>query len=106
MRTPDRYTCEELFRRLDAYLDRTLGPEELRRVEEHLAECASCAAEYRFETRLLEGVREKLRQAALPPGVLDRITASLAQAAAPRETILVVHGSSAASRGSDPREPD
>lgn len=82
---PDRTTCEEVFRRLDAYLDRTLGPEDLARIEEHLAECASCAGEYRFETQLLDGLRERLRRIDLPPGVLDRISASLAEAAAAPE---------------------
>lgn len=77
---PDRYTCEEVFRKLDAYLDRVLTPEELRRVEDHLATCALCTSEYRFETSLVEQVQEKLRRVELPAGVLDRILGRLTEA--------------------------
>lgn len=80
MRQPDRLTCEELFRRLDDYMDRELAPAEATLVREHLETCAVCAAEYSFETSMLTSVRDKLRHIAAPPDLLAKISARLAQA--------------------------
>jgi anti-sigma factor (TIGR02949 family) len=78
----DRYTCEEVFRRLDDYVDRELSPPETRLVEEHLATCSACAAEYAFETHVLNDLREKLRRVAVPAGLVARIEGMLAAARA------------------------
>ncbi len=78
MHPPDRFTCEEVFARLDDYLDRELTAEEMRLVREHLATCAACASEHRFESGVLEGVRDKLRRLAVPPDLMARITARIA----------------------------
>jgi anti-sigma factor (TIGR02949 family) len=72
-----RFTCEEAFRRLDDYLDRELSTEEMDMVREHLEICASCASEFGFESSVLHGVREKLRQIDLPAGLDARIAALL-----------------------------
>ena len=72
-----RITCEEAFRKLDDYVDRELGSEESKLVEEHLAICAACAAEYRFEASLLKGVRRKLTSIRLPKDTTERILGSL-----------------------------
>jgi anti-sigma factor RsiW len=77
MARPDRYTCEQVFQRLDAYMDRVLPPEELVSVEEHLATCAVCAREFAFERRLLDGLKEKLRRINVPPATLARVRAVL-----------------------------
>ncbi len=77
MSLPDRFTCDEVFRRLDLYLDRTLSPEELQRVQEHLETCAECAGEYRFEENLLAVVRRKVGRLDLPAGLAERIAARL-----------------------------
>lgn len=77
----DRLTCEEMFRRLDLYLDRALDPEEVRQVEAHLEECAACAAEYRFETHLVGEVRSKLKHIRASRTLLDGISARLTEAA-------------------------
>ena len=69
----NRYTCEEAFRRLDDYLDRELSTEETVLVNEHLEICAGCAREFTFESSLLRGVRDKLRQIELPPSLQARI---------------------------------
>ncbi|MGQ0649801.1 MAG: anti-sigma factor family protein [Gemmatimonadaceae bacterium] len=69
----DRLTCEETFRRLDDYLDRELSPGELRLVQEHLHLCAACAKEFRFEASLLQSVRSKLRQIAVPQALQARV---------------------------------
>ena len=75
----DRYTCEEMFRRLDDYVDRELGPAESRRVEEHLATCSACAAEYAFEAHVLSELRVKLRRVAVPASLKARIESVIAQ---------------------------
>lgn len=78
MHVPDRFTCEQVFARLDDYLDRELTADEMRMVREHLATCAVCASEHRFEAGVLEGVREKLRRLAVPKDLMDRISARIA----------------------------
>lgn len=82
---PSRLTCEELFRRLDDYLDREVTPEEAQRIREHLEICAVCAAEYRFEASVLKNVRDKLRRIAAPPDLMARITRSIAKTEGERE---------------------
>lgn len=77
MNVPDRLTCEEVFARLDDYVDRELSEEEMRLVEEHCALCDVCAREYRFEAGVLAAVREKLRRLAMPAGLMQRIEARL-----------------------------
>lgn len=79
MSRPDRLTCEELFRRLDDYMDRELDEAEARLVREHLETCVVCAAEYSFETSMLMSVREKLRHIAAPPDLLKKISQRLAK---------------------------
>jgi anti-sigma factor (TIGR02949 family) len=78
MHLPDRYTCEEVFSRLDDYLDRELALSEMQLVREHLETCAACAGEYRFEAGVLDGVREKLKRLAVPGDLMARITARIA----------------------------
>ena len=73
----DRMTCEEAFRRLDDYLDRELGPDERRQVEEHLRICEVCTSEFVFEASVLTGVRRKLRSLSAPSDLLGRIAARL-----------------------------
>jgi anti-sigma factor (TIGR02949 family) len=77
MHPPDRFTCEEIFARLDDFVDRELTSDEMRMVEEHLATCAACASEYRFEVGVLDGVRRKLRRLAVPPDLMARISARI-----------------------------
>lgn len=79
MSLPDRLTCEEMFRRLDDFMDRELSAGEAKLVREHLETCAVCAAEYRFEESMLTRVREKLRHIAAPPDLLKRISARLSE---------------------------
>ena len=74
MTDPNRhYACEDVFRRLDDFLDRELSMEEARLVEEHLATCAQCASEHRFERRVLDDIRSKLQRIRAPEGLLDRV---------------------------------
>jgi anti-sigma factor (TIGR02949 family) len=72
-RPPDRYSCEEMFRRLDDYLDRELSAEETRVVEAHLEICALCATEYAFEAGMLREVKKKLRRIEVPASLRDKV---------------------------------
>lgn len=80
MNRPDRLTCEELFRRLDDYLDRELTADEMALVRSHLETCAQCAAEYAFESSVLRNVREKLRHIAAPGDLMAKISRRIAEA--------------------------
>ena len=73
----DRYRCEEVFRRMDEYLDRELAAHEAALVREHLETCAACAAEYAFEENVLLTVRAKLRRVAIPAELRARIERTL-----------------------------
>ena len=80
MSAVDRYTCEEVFRQLNDYLDRELSPAEMALVKEHLATCAQCASEHAFEASVLQELKRKLRRIDLPQSLLDKVAAILAEA--------------------------
>jgi len=80
MPPPDRYTCEQVFRRLDDYVDRELAPPEVARVRAHLDTCAACAQEYGFEEIVLQTVKAKLRRVAIPLDLRLRIERRLRDA--------------------------
>jgi hypothetical protein len=61
----NRVTCEEAFQWLDDYLDRELGAEETRLIEEQLSICAACLREFTFERSAVDGVRQKLPEVKL-----------------------------------------
>jgi anti-sigma factor (TIGR02949 family) len=71
MSGPGGFTCDEVLRRLDDFVDRALGFEEIRRVEEHLADCVACAATARFESSLIARIRARLRRIAVPSGLRE-----------------------------------
>jgi anti-sigma factor (TIGR02949 family) len=75
----DRYTCEEMLRRLDDYLDRELSPDEIARVEHHLQDCEACIREFGFEANVLRAVRTKLRAVEVPETLLDRVSLAVAR---------------------------
>lgn len=72
-----RFSCDEVLRRLDDFVDRALGSEEIRRVEEHLAECVACAEAARFESSLIAEIRARLRRIAVPAGLRESIWSRL-----------------------------
>ena len=80
MSNVDRFTCEEVFHRLDDFLDRELSAEEMRLVREHLDLCEACAMEHRFERRVLDDVKRKLRRIDMPAGLVDRVHAAIERA--------------------------
>jgi len=76
----NKLTCEEIFRRLDDYLDRELNPEEMRLVKEHLDTCAQCAHEHRFDRRVLDTVRDKVQRIGTPEDLRSRVAAAIQRA--------------------------
>ena len=69
----DRYTCEEVFLRLDDFLDRELDESEMTMVREHLDTCQMCAAEFAFEASVLSQVRDKLQRIDAPQDLLAKL---------------------------------
>ena len=69
----DRYTCEQVFQRINDYLDRELSAEEMALVRAHLDTCGECAGEYDFESTVLSELKAKLRRIDLPPAVLEKV---------------------------------
>ena len=80
MSAVDRYTCEEVFRRLNDYLDRELSAAEMTMVKEHLDTCAQCASEHAFEDSVLRELKDKLRRIDLPQSLVDKVAAVLTDA--------------------------
>lgn len=77
MESVSNLPCREVFARLDDYLDRTLSPDELAAVERHLLWCATCAHEFRFDSRLVEELRHRLGRLRMPADLALRISARL-----------------------------
>ena len=80
MKPLDRFTCEDMFRKLDGFLDGSLSEEERGRIREHLEVCETCAREYRFEESLVEELRRKLQATSVPQGLKQRISSLLEEA--------------------------
>ena len=83
MSAGSRLSCEEVFRRLDDYVDRALEPGELHLVEEHLADCVQCAREFEFEETLLAEVRTRLRRLDVPKSLAEQVRARLEEVTGP-----------------------
>ena len=77
MNAVDRYSCEEVFRRLNDYLDRELSPAEMALVQQHLDTCAQCAGEHAFEASVLRELKAKLRRIDVPQSLIAKIDAIL-----------------------------
>ena len=78
MNAPDRFTCEEMFRRLDDYLDRELSEREMELARGHLETCAVCAREHAFESVVLDEIRQRVRRIDVPTEMMERIVVALA----------------------------
>jgi anti-sigma factor (TIGR02949 family) len=77
MSAVDRYTCEEVVRRLNDYLDRELSPAEMVLIKEHLDTCAQCASAHAFEASILQELKSKLRRIDVPQALMEKIAAIL-----------------------------
>lgn len=67
----DLYGCKETLERLDDYVDHELAPDETKKVQQHLVICRACAQKFRFETELVEGIKDKTQKIAAPVEVED-----------------------------------
>ncbi len=76
----DKFNCEQVFKRLDDYLDRELPPEDMERIREHLEICAWCAQTYEFHADVLIAVREKVERTAVPETLRAKVFGALRQA--------------------------
>jgi anti-sigma factor (TIGR02949 family) len=77
---PSRFTCEQVFARLDDYVDRELSSEEMRMIQEHLETCAVCAGEHHFESTVIAEVRDRLQRIDMPAGLAAKISEQLGRA--------------------------
>ena len=68
-----RYDCAEAFSRVQDYLDRELSAEETVHVREHLETCERCAHEFRFEARVLDTLKQRLRRVDVPESLRARV---------------------------------
>jgi anti-sigma factor RsiW len=80
MKRIDRYTCEEMVRRLDDYVDRELSPREMQLAKEHIETCAACAQELVFAEATLRTLKDKLRRIAVPHDLMAHVALRLAEA--------------------------
>ena len=69
----NNFDCKETFRRLGDYLDRELDEQEMQLVREHLHACDECCAGQEFEESLMDCLREKLSNVALPDKLKQRV---------------------------------
>ena len=81
----DRYTCEEVVRRLDDYVDRELSAREMQLMRAHIETCAACAQEHAFAVATLRTLKAKLRRIEVPRDLMAHIALRLAEAAADEE---------------------
>ena len=80
MTSIDRYTCEEVVRRLDDYVDRELAPHEMQLMRQHIETCAACAKEYAFAEATLRTIKAKLRRIDVPEDLMAHVALRLAEA--------------------------
>lgn len=67
-------SCRDAIERLWDYLDGELSPADTEAVAAHLAECARCYPQYRFEFAFLELlVRNRERMSPPPRETVDRL---------------------------------
>ena len=63
-------SCGELIEQLWDYLDAELPPERMQELAAHLAECARCYPQYRFEFAFLEALARQRERLPGPPQAL------------------------------------
>ena len=75
-----RVTCEEFVRELPDFIDRELSTTRLAELRHHLEECERCLRKHRFESAVLERIRVRMTNIALPPELEARVLASIGAA--------------------------
>ena len=76
----DRFTCEQVFERLDDFLDRELSAVESKLLEEHLAICDWCASVYKFQSSTVNHLKVRIRSASAPSDLMAKLSAVLDRA--------------------------
>jgi anti-sigma factor (TIGR02949 family) len=61
-----KYNCADVEKKVQAFLDNHLPPEELLLVEEHLSYCLPCDKKVEFEKKLKEIVKLKVAEKEYP----------------------------------------
>ncbi len=79
MNTMDKFNCEQVFQRLDDYVDRELSPREMEQVREHLEICAWCAGTYEYQTGVLEAMKNRLQRVSAPTSLRSKVLDALRQ---------------------------
>ena len=79
MDTLDFFSCAQVVRLLDDFVDRELTLREIRQVERHLLVCGQCAREVRLEQGTLRSIWATLRRIRIPPGLEARVWVALAR---------------------------
>ena len=69
--------CDEAVKLLEPYLDRELPDEDVRDLEEHLAQCDHCFGHAKFDAALRKLIRSNSLRAKLSPEVRARILQNL-----------------------------
>jgi mycothiol system anti-sigma-R factor len=69
--------CEEILKGIEAYLDGESGGAAIEAIELHLSDCHPCMDRTEFRRHLKELVHDRCVESELPPGLADRIRASL-----------------------------
>ena len=69
--------CEDIYRRLNLYIDDELQGEERAAVETHLTECQSCAAIFERELSFINAIRECGPMHVAPPALRARVQETL-----------------------------
>ncbi len=77
--------CGEAVERLYHYLDGELTEERRAKIQRHLDECHSCVEAYGFEAELRQLIANRCKDH-VPPSLLERIRAALAEEEAKQAT--------------------
>ena len=70
-------TCKGVEHQLQAYLDRSLTPDEVSMIEVHLGECDYCRTRYHFEAQLRETVKTVCCGDPVPSDLVDKVRLQL-----------------------------
>jgi hypothetical protein len=76
----DRLQCEQVFKRLDDYIDSELTANEMDKIKMHLEACAWCTGAYEFQTCVLNEVEARLQRIAISAALRDKVADALRKA--------------------------
>ena len=76
----ERFTCVDVFHRLQLLVDREGEAEPARLAARHLCECEACRDEHRFEEAVQGAIRARLSSARAPAALRTRVLALVAAA--------------------------